>query len=165
MLDANLIDMTDLDGTLVFRSNSRHSLTRIMCGQVNYEIVYQRLFMTSPFIKRFVKGSRTKCFVKQSNKDLPFLVLRVRLTRIRLILISWTRVTEFRLTLFSWNRVTELRLTLFPRVRLSETHFEVSDLSDAAWNARQGVKPGNKLPRDPETSRGVLQGLNKASVF
>jgi len=194
MLDANLIDMTDLDGTLVFRSNSRHSLTRIMCGQVNYEIVYQRLFMTSPFIKRFVKGSRTKCFVKQSNKDLPFLVLRVRLTRIRLILISWNRVTgfrliliswhrvtefrltliswnrvtEFRLTLISWNRVTEFRLTLIPRVRLSELHFvisEVNDLSDAAWNTRQGIKPGNKLPRDPETFRGVLQGLNKASAF
>jgi len=106
------------------------------------------------------------------------LVLRGKVTRIRLILISWTRVTELRLTLFSWNRATELRLTLFswnrvtelhltlfPRVRLSETHFEVSDLSDAAWNARQGVKPGNKLPRDPETSRGVLQGLNKASAF
>jgi len=44
-------------------------------------------------------------------------------------------MTELRLTLFSWNRATELRLTLFPRVRLSETHFvisEVGDLSDAA---------------------------------
>jgi len=50
-------------------------------------------------------------------------------------------------------------------VRLSETHLEVSDLSDAAWNTRQGVKPGNKLLRGPETSRGVLQGLNKASAF
>jgi len=84
---------------------------------------------------------------------------------IRHILISWDRATELRLTLLSWNRATELRFSLFPRVRLSETHLEVSDLSDAAWNARQGVKPGNKLPRDPETSRGVLQGLNKASAF
>ena len=96
------------------------------------------------------------------------LVLRVRVTRIRLTLISWNRVTELRLTLISWNRVTELRLTLIPRVRLSELHFvisEVNDLSDAAWNTRQGIKPGNKLPRDPETFRGVLQGLNKASAF
>jgi len=64
--------------------------------------------------------------------------------------------------------VTEFRLTLIPRVRLSEIHFvisEVNNLSDAAWNARQGIKPGNKLPRDPETSSGVLQGLNKASAF
>ena len=83
------------------------------------------------------------------------MVLRGRVTRIRLILISW-------------NRVTELRLTLIPRVRLSEIHFvisEVNDLSDAAWNAHQGIKPGKRLPRDPETSRGVLQGLNKASAF
>jgi len=77
-------------------------------------------------------------------------------------------VTKLRLTLISLNRVTELRLTLIPQVRLSKIHFvisEVNDLSDAAWNARQGIKPGNKLPRDPETSRGVLQGLNKALAF
>ena len=96
------------------------------------------------------------------------MVLWGRVTRIRLTLISWNRVREFRLTLISWNRVTEFRLTLIPLVRLPELHFvisEVNDLSDAAWNARQGIKPGNKLPRDPETSRGVLQGLNKASAF
>jgi len=62
-------------------------------------------------------------------------ILRGRLTEIRLALILQSSMTELRLTLFSWNRATELRLTLFPRVRLSETHFvisEVSDLSDAA---------------------------------
>ena len=96
------------------------------------------------------------------------LVLLSSMTRLHLTLFSWNRATELRLTLLSRNRATELRLTLFSRVRLSETHFvisEVSDLSDAAWNARQGIKPGSKLPRDPETSRGVLQGLNKASAF
>ena len=62
MLDGKLIAMTDLDGTLVFRGNSRHSLTGIMCGQVNYEIVYQRLCMTSPFIKQFVGGVPDKMF-------------------------------------------------------------------------------------------------------
>jgi len=56
MLDAILIGMTDVDGTLVFRSDSRHSLTGIMCGQFNHEIVYQRLFVTSPFIKPFARG-------------------------------------------------------------------------------------------------------------
>ena len=166
MLDAILIGMTDVDGTLAFRSDLWHSLTGIMCGQFNHEIVYHRLFVTSPFMKQFVRGVPDKN-VSWSRviRICLILVLRGKVTRIRLILISWTRVTEFRLTLFSWNRATELRLTLFPRVRLSETYFEVSDLSDAAWNARQGVKPGNKLPRDLETSRGVLQGLNKALAF
>ena len=96
------------------------------------------------------------------------MVLRGRVTRIRLTLISWNRVREFHLTLISWNRVTEFRLTLIPLVRLSELHFVISEvnyLSYAAWNARQGIKPANKLPRDPETSRGMLQGLNKASAF
>ena len=90
------------------------------------------------------------------------------MTEVYLTFILRGRVTEIRLILISWNRVIEFRLTLIPRVRLSEIHFvisEVDDLSDAAWNARQGINPGNKLPRDPETSRGVLQGLNKASAF
>jgi len=95
-------------------------------------------------------------------------ILRGRLTEIRLALVLRSNMTRIRLILISWNRVTELHLTLIPRVRLSEIHFvisEVNDLSDAAWNARQVIKPGNKLPRDPETSRGVLQGLKKSSAF
>ena len=71
MLEMILIGMTGLDGTLVFRSDSRHSLTGIVCGQFNHKIVYQRLFVTSPFIKQFVEGGpRQKYFVKQGNKDL-----------------------------------------------------------------------------------------------
>ena len=71
MLEMILIGMTGLDGTLVFRSDSRHSLTEIVCGQFNHKIVYQRLFVTSPFIKQFVEGGpRQKYFVKQGNKDL-----------------------------------------------------------------------------------------------
>ena len=62
MLDAILIGMTDVEGTLVFRSDWRHSLIGIMCGQFNHEIVYQRLFMTSQFIKPFVRGVPDKMF-------------------------------------------------------------------------------------------------------
>ena len=62
MLDVILIGMTDVDGTLVFRSDLRHGLTGIMCGQFNHEIVYHRLYVTSPFMKQFVRGSRTKMF-------------------------------------------------------------------------------------------------------
>jgi len=70
MLEMILIGMTGLDGTLVFRSDSRHSLTGIMCGQFNHKIVYQRLFVTSPFIKQFVDGvPDKKWFAKQGNRD------------------------------------------------------------------------------------------------
>jgi len=72
MLDVILIGMTDVDGTLVFRSDLRHSLIGIMCGQFNHEIVYHRLFVTSPFMSNLLGGPRQKCFVKQSNKDLPY---------------------------------------------------------------------------------------------
>jgi len=89
MLNANLIDMTDLDGTLVFRSNSRYSLTGITCGQGNYEIVYQRLFMTSPYIKQFVKGGPGQN------------VSGSRVARICLILVLWGRVTRIRHILIS----------------------------------------------------------------
>jgi len=51
-----LIGMTGIDGTLVFRRDLRHLLTVIMCGQFNHEIVYHRLFVTSPFMKQCVKG-------------------------------------------------------------------------------------------------------------
>ena len=50
-----LIDIASLDGTLVFRSDLRHSLTVIICGQFNHEIVYHRLLVTSPFMKQCVR--------------------------------------------------------------------------------------------------------------
>jgi len=51
-----LIDIVGLDVTLVFRSDLLHSLTVIICGQFNHEIVYHRLFVTNSFIKQFVRG-------------------------------------------------------------------------------------------------------------
>ena len=70
-----LIDIVCLDGTLVFRSDLRHSLTVIICGQFNHEIVYHRLFVTSPFMRQCVRG------VPDRN-------------------ISWSRVTRIYLILF-----------------------------------------------------------------
>jgi len=39
-----------------FRSDLRHSLTMIMCGQFNHEIIYHRLLVTGPFMEQFVRG-------------------------------------------------------------------------------------------------------------
>jgi len=141
MLERILIGMTGIDGTLVFRSDLRHSLTVIMCGQFNHEIVYHRLFVTSPFMKQFVRGlpdrniswSRvTRIYLILVSWDNMtgihhILISWDRATELCLILFSWNRATELRLILFSWNRATELRLMLFPRVRLSEIHLEFSD--------------------------------------
>jgi len=51
------------------------------------------------------------------------------------------------------------------RARLSETYLVVNDQSKATWNARQRIKLSSILPRDPKTSSGTLQELNKASAF
>jgi len=52
----------------------------------------------------------------------------------------------------STTNVTELRVKLMSRAKV-------------AWNVRQGIKPDSLLPRDPKTSSGALQELNKASAF
>jgi len=62
-------------------------------------------------------------------------------------------------------RVTELRVEFVSRGRLSETYFVANDQSKVTWNARQRIKLGSTLPRDPKTSSGALQELNKASPF
>jgi len=114
MLDVILIGMTDVDGTLVFRSDLRHSLTGIMCGQFNHEIVYHRLFVTSPFMKQFVRGVPDKNVSwSRVTRICLILVLRGKMTEIRHILISWDRATKRRLTLFSWNRATDFALRCF----------------------------------------------------
>ena len=75
------------------------------------------------------------------------------------------RVTELRLEFVSQDKVTELRIEFVSRDRLSETYFVVNDQSKATWNARQRIKLSSTLPRDPKTSSGALQELNKASAF
>ena len=70
-----------------------------------------------------------------------------------------------RLELMSRAKVKELRVKLMSRGRLSETYLVVNDQSKATWNARQRIKLSSILPRDPKTSSGTLQELNKASAF
>jgi len=92
-------------------------------------------------------------------------VSRDKVTELRLEFVSRDKVTELRLEFVSWDKVTELRLEFVSRGRLSETYFVVNDQSKATWNARQRIQPSTILPRDPKTSSGALQELNKASAF
>jgi len=95
----------------------------------------------------------------------PTLALRRRVSELRPSLVLRRRVSELRLELVSQDKVTELHLEFVSRGRLSETYVAVNDQSQATWNARQRIKPGSNLPRDPKTSSGALQELNKASAF
>jgi len=52
----------------------------------------------------------------------------------------------------SRTNVTELRVQLMSRAKVTR-------------NVRQGIKPDSLLPRDPKTSSGALQELNKADAF
>jgi len=74
-------------------------------------------------------------------------------------------VTEPCFEFVSRDKVTELRVEFVSRDRLSETYVVVNDQSQATWNARQRIKPSSILPRDPKTSSGALQELNKAPTF
>jgi len=58
--------------------------------------------------------------------------------------------------------MTELRVEFVSR---SETSFVVNDQFKATWNARQRIMPSSTLLRDPKTSSGALQQLNKASAL
>jgi len=84
---------------------------------------------------------------------------------LHLELVSQDKVAELHLEFVSRDKVTELHLEFVSRGRLSETYFVVNDQSQATWNTRQRIKPGSTLPRDPKTSSGTLQELNKASAF
>jgi len=62
-------------------------------------------------------------------------------------------------------KATELRVKLLSRARLPETSKVSMTSLKVTWNVRQGIKPDSLLPRDPKTSSGVLQELNKAAAF
>jgi len=97
-----------------------------------------------------------------------FAVLRYYETEWHSFAVPWFlkyRVTELHLEFLSRDKVTELRFKFVSRGRLSETYLVVNDQSKATWNARQRIKPGSTSPRDPKTSSGALQELNKASAF
>jgi len=95
-----------------------------------------------------------------------FWFLKYRVTELHLEFLSQDKVTELHVEFVSRDKVTELRIEFVSRGRLSETYFVVNDQSKAPWNARQRIKPGSTSPRDPKTSSGALQELNKkASAF
>jgi len=94
-----------------------------------------------------------------------FWLLKYRVTELHLECVLQDKVTELRFEFVSQDKVAELRVEFVSRGRLSETYFVVNDQSKATWNARQRIKPGSTLPRDPKTSNGALQELKKASAF
>ena len=81
------------------------------------------------------------------------------------MLVLRNRVSDLRLELVSQDKVTELRVEFVSRGRLSETYVVVNDQSQVTWNARQRIKSSNTLLRYPKTSSGALQELNKATAF
>jgi len=102
------------------------------------------------------------------TKRQSFAVLRFYETEWYSFVVFWLlkyRVTELRFEFVSRGKVTELCFEFVSRGKLSETYFVVNDQSKAIWNARQRIKPGSTLPRDPKTSSGALQELNKAFAF
>jgi len=104
--------------------------------------------------------------MKQSDRASPYFGFhRTKQQSFDVLRFYETEWHSFAVFWFSRNKATKLRLEFMSWGRLSGTHPVVTDQSKATWNARQRIKLSSTLPRDPKTSSGAPQELNKAPAF